>query len=248
MRVVSCLLAIVVLLAGCAVPIPTATATIPTSTPRPFPTFPPVRTKTPKPDIAPTHTDTPTPTVPPFDTPTPTRSIAGAKLNPVGSKPSAAPPSKIARADVPGILRPALIAAGAKDPKVYWFTFDAGDREQALMIQYASPLRWHDDFLPMMRAAKLTAVKYYLGIDPPLYTLIIAATDITGQSDLVVRLRRSAAEKWSAGEIGDDDLVNNYYEPVQIVVSCTTADCTAKMATPFPTFPSFPFPFPTPTP
>ena len=134
-----------------------------------------------------------------------------------------------------------------KDPSVYWFTFDAGDREQALMVQYASPLRWQPGFLDMLRAAKLAAAHYYLPIDPPLYTLIIAATDITGQSDLVVRLRRSAAEKWAAGQIGDDDLVNNYYEPVQVVVNCTIESCTAKMATPFPTFPSFPFPFPTPT-
>lgn len=162
-------------------------------------------------------------------------------------KQPAAISGKITRAALPSILRNALIDAGVNDPKVYWFTFDEGDREEALMIQYASPLRWQSGYLDMLRAAKLTLGRYYLAIDPPLYTAIIAATDLTGQSDLVVRLRRFAAEKWAHGDIGNDDFADNYFEFVQIVVNCTAEACSAKMATPFPSF-NYPFPPPTPKP
>ena len=162
-------------------------------------------------------------------------------------KPAAAISGKITRAALPAILRNALTNAGVNEPQVYWFTFDEGSHEEALMIQYASPLRWQAGYLDMMRAAKLTLGRYYLAIDPTLYTAIIAATDLTGQSDLVVRLRRFAAEKWAHGDIGNDDFVNNYFEFVKIVVNCTAEACSAKMATPFPSF-NFPFPFPTPTP
>ncbi|HEY4721496.1 MAG TPA: hypothetical protein VII92_06590, partial [Anaerolineae bacterium] len=181
------------------------------------------------------------------DTPTPAPTNRSTTGQSSGVKQPIAISGKIARAALPAILRNALINTGVNDPKVYWFTFDEGSHEEALMIQYASPLRWQSGYLDMMRAAKLTLGRYYLSIDPPLYTAIIAATDLTGQSDLVVRLRRFAAEKWARGDIGNDDFVNNYFEFVKIVVNCTTESCSAKMATPFPSF-NFPFPFPTPTP
>jgi hypothetical protein len=171
-----------------------------------------------------------------------------------GGRPSAAqkpaataPGGKIARADAPGILRAALLAAGVSNPSVYWFTFDEGDREEALMVQYASPLRWQPGYHEMLRAAKQTLGQYYLQIDPPLYTAFIAATDITGTSDTVARLRRYAPEKLAKGDIGLEDFLNNYFEPEPVVITCTVEGCTGKMATPFPTF-NFPFPFPTPTP
>jgi hypothetical protein len=146
------------------------------------------------------------------------------------------------------VLRSALIKAGVKDPKVYWFTFDEGSREQALMIQYASPLRWQDGYNEMLRAAKQTLGRYYLQIDPPLYTAFVVATDLTGTSDAVQRLRRYAPEKLARGEIGEEDFLNNYFEPEQVSIKCAAdGTCLGKMATPFPTF-NFPFPFPTLTP
>jgi len=184
----------------------------------------------------------------PADAAAPTATVAVTGRQPLGTRPPAvpAPTGKIARADVPGILRSALLKAGVSDPKVYWFTFDEGDREQALMVQYASPLRWQPGYQEMLRAAKQTLGQYYLQIDPTLYTAFIAATDLTGTSDTVVRLRRFAPEKLARGEIGQEDFLNNYFEPEQVAITCTSAGCTGKMATPFPTF-NFPFPFPTPT-
>jgi hypothetical protein len=143
-------------------------------------------------------------------------SVAVTGEQPIGTRrPAAAASSgKIARADVPGILRSALLKAGVTDPKVYWFTFDEGDREEALMIQYASPLRWQTGHLEMLSAAKRTLGQYYLQIDLALYTAFTAATDMTGTSDIVVRLRRFASEKLAKGEIGEMDFVNNYFELV----------------------------------
>ena len=246
-RMASLLLALLLLLTACAAPTPTSAPAVATATTRPVPTFPPPRTRTPTKTLLPPATDTATSTPEATDTPTPaptTRSTPGQSSS---VKQPAAISGKITRAALPAIMRNALINAGVNEPNVYWFTFDAGDREEALMIQYASPLRWQSGYLDMLRAAKLTLGRYYLQIDPPLYTAIIAATDLTGQSDLVVRLRRSAAEKWASGAIGADDFVNNYFEFVQVVLNCTTESCAAKMATPFPSF-HFPFPFPTPTP
>ena len=236
------------LLTACAGPTATPLPIGPTATERPFPTFGPTRTRTP------TRTPPPTPTADlpaaaaPTGTTAPTLSAAVTGKQPLGTRQPAAPapPGKIARADVPGILRPALLKAGVSDPKVYWFTFDEGDREQALMVQYASPLRWQPGYQDMLRAAKQTLGEYYLQIDPALYTAFIAATDLTGTSDTVVRLRRFAPEKLAKGEIGLEDFLNNYFEPEQVAIACTDAGCTGKMATPFPTF-NFPFPFPTRT-
>ncbi len=237
------------LLTACTGPTATPRPIGPTATERPFPTFGPTRTRTP------TRTPPPTPTVDlsaaaaPTGTAAPTAApaVTGGK-QPLGTRQPAAPaPSgKIARADVPGILRPALLKAGVSDPKVYWFTFDEGDREQALMVQYASPLRWQPGYQDMLRAAKQTLGQYYLQIEPTLYTAFIAATDLTGTSDTVVRLRRFAPEKLARGEIGLEDFLNNYFEPEQVAIKCTAEGCTGKMATPFPTF-NFPFPFPTRT-
>jgi hypothetical protein len=241
-------LVVLLLLTACAGPTVTPRPIGPTATERPFPTFGPTRTRTP------TRTPPPTPTVDlptaaaPTGTAAPTTVVAVTGKQPLGTRQPAAPaPSgKIARADVPGILRTALLKAGVSDPKVYWFTFDEGDREQALMVQYASPLRWQPGYQEMLRAAKQILGQYYLQIDPTLYTAFIAATDLTGTSDTVVRLRRFAPEKLAKGEIGQEDFLNNYFEPEQVAIACTAASCTGKMATPFPTF-NFPFPFPTRT-
>jgi hypothetical protein len=139
-----------------------------------------------------------------------------------------------------------LIEAGVRNPKVYWFTFDAGDREVALMIQYESPLRWQPGYLDMFRAAQRVIGRYFLSIDPPIYTAFVAGTDMTGTTDITARLRRSSAEKLARGDIGQDEFVNNYFEYVNVVMTCNPDGCLARMATPFPTF-DFPFPFP-PTP
>ncbi len=233
------------LLTACAAPTATPRPIGPTATERPFPTFGPTRTRTP------TRTP-PTPTVDlpaataPTDTPAPTAAVTGKQPLMTRQPAIPVPSGKIARADVPAILRSALLKAGVSDPKVYWFTFDEGDREQALMVQYASPLRWQPGYQDMLRAAKQTLGQYYLQIDPTLYTAFIAATDLTGTSDTVVRLRRFAPEKLAKGEIGQEDFLNNYFEPEQVAITCTTGGCTGKMATPFPTF-KFPFPFPTRT-
>ena len=115
------------------------------------------------------------------------------------------------------------------------------------MIQYASPIVNRRGYADRLQTVKAVAVAGFLKIDPPLYTLTIAATDITGTSDTVVRLRRETVERWSRGEIGDADLYNNGFEPTRIVVTCSETECTAVKPTPFPTFPPFPF-LPTPTP
>jgi hypothetical protein len=150
---------------------------------------------------------------------------------------AAVPTGPITRAQAPALLQSALIKAGVNDPKVYWFTFDEGNHEQALMVQYASPLRWQDGYNEMLRAAKQTLGRYYLQIDPPLYTAFVVATDLTGTSDAVQRLRRYAPEKLARGEIGEEDFLNNYFEPEQVSIKCAAAGaCTGKMATPFPPF------------
>jgi hypothetical protein len=222
-------------------------ATLPPATARPLPTFSPYQTRTPT--SIPRSTDTPTPFAPPFrlDTATPAVVTAGTqpRFAPISTAKSNSL-SNITRSNAPTIIKQALSAAGVIDPKIYWFTFDEGDHEQALMIQYDSPLAWYDSYQPMLRATKLIAAQYYLQIDPKLYSLFIAATDLTGQSTASLRLRRSSVEKWAGGQIGTDDLVNNYFENTQPVLTCTTVTCTAKMATPF----VFHFPpgFPTPAP
>ena len=240
-------LVVLSLLTACAGPTATPRPIGPTATARPFPTFGPTRTRTP------TRTPPPTPTVDlptaaaPVDVAAPTATAAMPGGRPIGTQQPAAAAltGKIARAAVPGILRSALLKAGVSDPQVYWFTFDEGDREQALMVQYASPLRWQPGYQEMLRAAKQVLGQYYLQIDPALYTAFIAATDLTGTSDTVVRLRRFAPEKLAKGEIGLEDFLNNYFEPEQVAITCASAGCTGKMATPFPAF-SFPFPLPTP--
>jgi len=252
MRFLVMILSVMVSLAACAAPTATPRPIGPTATERPFPTFGPTRTRTPTRTPPSTETQPPTATiatVAPAETPTLISAAPVSSGKPSGTgKPALAPAGKIARSDVPAILRSALITAGVNDPKVYWFTFDEGDREQALMIQYASPLRWQDGYNEMLRVAKQTLGRYYLQIDPPLYTAFVAATDMTGTSDAVQRLRRYAPEKLAHGEIGEEDFLNNYFEPVQVTIACTVnGSCTGKRATPFPTF-NFPFPFPTPTP
>lgn len=246
------LMMIVALLVACSAPTATPRPIGPTATERPFPTFGPTRTRTPTRTPPATATQPPTETpiaAAPTETPTPIAiaPVSSGTLRAIGSgQPAAAPNGKIDRSQAPAILRSALIKAGVTDPKVYWFTFDEGSREQALMIQYTSPLRWQDGYHEMLRAAKQTLGRYFLPIEPPLYTAFIAATDMTGTSDAVFRLRRYAPEKLARGEIGEEDFLNNYFEPVQITIVCAAAGlCTGKMATPFPTF-NFPEPFPAP--
>ncbi len=237
----------IVLLAACSAPTTTPRPIGPTATERPFPVFGPTRTPKPTRTPRPTETLAPTITVVPVPAETLTPDQTASSGQPIGShKPAAAPTGKIARSAVPAILQAALSQAGVNDPSVYWFTFAEGDHEQALMVQYASPLRWQSGYAEMLRAAKQTLGRYYLQIDPPLYTAFVVATDITGTSDTVQRLRRYAPEKLAKGEIGEEDFLNNYFEPEPVVITCTADGCTGKMATPFPTF-HFPFPFPTPT-
>ncbi|CAG0936387.1 hypothetical protein TFLX_05260 [Thermoflexales bacterium] len=244
-----------VVLAACAAPTPTPRPIGPTATERPFPTFGPTRTPKPTRTPRPTQTRPATATVlpaPPTETTatiSTTRPASSGTLRAIGTgKPAAAPTGPLARTEVPALLRSALIKAGVTDPRVYWFTFDEGNREQALMVQYASPLRWQTGYNEMLRAAKQTLGRYYLQIDPPLYTAFVVATDLTGTSDVVQRLRRFAPEKLAQGEIGEEDFLNNYFEPAPVTITCAAdSTCTGKMATPFPVF-HFPFPFPTPTP
>lgn len=248
-----------VMLAACGAPTPTPRPIGPTATERPFPTFGPTRTpkstRTTRPTVTPTASETimSAPTKMPTETATTQRSGTSAPRSAAGTIGTGkaavpAPAGQITRAQAPALLRSALIKAGVNDPKVYWFTFDEGNREQALMIQYASPLRWQDGYNEMLRVAKQTLGRYYLQIDPPLYTAFVVATDMTGTSDAVQRLRRYAPEKLARGEIGEEDFLNNYFEPEQVSIKCAAdGTCTGKMATPFPPF-NFPFPFPTPTP
>jgi len=249
MRSFMLVLIILSLSTACAAPTATPRPIGPTATDRPFPTFGPTRTRTPTRTPPSTPTDIVPTAVTPQDTATPTATVAVTGGRSIGTRRPAvnAPAGKTARANVPGILQSALLKAGVNDPQVYWFTFDEGDREEALMIQYASPLRWQPGYLEMLRAVKQTLSQYYLQIDPTLYTAFIAATDMTGTSDTVLRLRRFAPEKLARGEIGQEDFINNYFESVPVTIACTSAGCTGKRATPFPEF-NFPFPFPFPTP
>ena len=116
------------------------------------------------------------------------------------------------------------------------------------MIQYDSPIHNRPGYAEMLEKVKQVAAQHFLRIDPPLYTLWIAATDMTGTSDTVLRLDRYAVERWSRGEIGDADFYNNGFVPARIAITCGADGCAGVGPTPYPTFPSFPFPFPTPTP
>lgn len=253
-------------LSACAAPTATPRPIAPAaaSTVRPFPDFGPTRTVTPTRTPRPTATDLFPATIgvaevmsEPSATPT---ARAAAANQPIGSSATRQPigtvsgasgsiarDRTIARSAAPAILNQALIEAGVRNPNVYWFTFDAGDREVALMIQYDSPLRWQPGYLDMFRAAQRVTGRYFLAIDPPVYSAFVAGTDLTGNTDITARLRRSSAEKLARGDIGEDDFVNNYFEYVNVVMTCSPDGCLAKMATPFPTF-DFPFPFWTPTP
>jgi hypothetical protein len=254
--IVLMMIVLATLLAACSAPTATPRPIGPTATERPFPTFGPTRTpkstRTPRPTVTPTATETimsaPT-TTPTATTAVSARPAQGGGAQPIETKKAAVVPTgKLDRLQAPAVLRSALIKAGVNDPKVYWFTFDEGSHEQALLVQYASPLRWQDGYNEMLRAAKQTLGQYYLQIDPPLYTAFVVATDMTGTSDAVQRLRRYAPEKLARGEIGEEDFLNNYFEPEQVSIKCTgDGTCLGKMATPFPAF-NFPFPFPTPTP
>lgn len=197
--------------------------------------------------MPPTATDTPSPEA----TSSATASATSTETVIATRRPSAQSETvfTLARSAVSTALEEALRAASVDDPQVYWFTFAKGDGEEALMIQYASPIRFRPGYEEMLQAAKRIAAENFMKIDPPLFTLFIAATDLTGTSDVVVRLRRPMVEQWTSGEIGTDELFNNGFEQAAIVVTCEqSGTCSAINATPFPKFPPFPFPFPTPTP
>jgi len=142
------------------------------------------------------------------------------------------------------VIKAALRAAGI-DSNVYWFK--SGDEGQ-LMIQYASPIANRPGYADMLHTVKTIAAAHFLDIDQPFYVLYIAATDLTGTSDTVLRLRRDTVARWAQGEIGDADFYNNGFEPARIVLTCAETECTGVQPTPYPTFPPFPFPFPFPTP
>lgn len=242
-------------LSACAAPTATPRPAAPAaaSTVRPFPDFGPTRTATPTRTPRPTATDLFPATIGVAEViiePTATATARAAANQPIGSAATRRPSGSvgaIARSDAPAILNQALIEAGVRNPNVYWFTFDAGDREVALMIQYDSPLRWQPGYLDMFRAAQRVIGRYFLAIEPPIYSAFVAGQDMTGNTDITARLRRSSAEKLARGEIGEEDFVNNYFEYVNLVVTCSADGCLAQMAKPFPTF-DFPFPFWTPTP
>ncbi|MBI5564154.1 MAG: hypothetical protein HY870_04610 [Chloroflexi bacterium] len=260
LRFFLCVWLLASVLSACAAPTATPRSIAPTSTVRPFPDFGPTRTVTPTRTPRPTATDLFPATIGVAEVlsePTAIPTTRAAAVNqPIGSAATRRPGSPsgviardrtIARSAAPAILNQALIEAGVRKPNVYWFTFDAGDREVALMIQYDSPLRWQPGYLDMFRAAQRVIGRYFLAIDPPIYSAFVAGVNMTGNTDITARLRRSSAEKLARGDIGEEDFVNNYFEYVNVVMTCSPDGCLAKMATPFPTF-NFPFPFWTPTP
>ena len=225
--------------------------TRPTNTPLPLPSptpFVAVRSAATATRV-PTRAPTASPVLPPTSVPAATATEKPAAI--VGSRPQAKPADSsgtLPRSGAPGVIESALRAAGIAS-NVYWFTFDAGDREEALMLQYDSPMIRRPGYDEMLLKVKAVAAQYFLRIDPPLYSLFIAATDLTGTSDTVARLRRDTVERWASGEIGDADLYNNGFEPARVILTCTGDGCTGVKPTPYPTFPAFPFPFPpTPTP
>ena len=194
-----------------------------------------------------TVTPTPTPTQPHTDTPTPVQvSTATPTASPTSlpRRQSTPASSALTQAAAPAAIKNALSAAGIA-ANVYWFK--SGDEDQ-LMVQYTSPLRYRRGYEERLQQVKQAVAPYFLKIQPTLYTLWIAATDITGTSDTVLRLDRYSVERWSRGEIGDAGFYSNGFVPARIVIDCAGDECSGVRPTPYPTFPPFPFPFPTPTP
>lgn len=228
-----------------------AGAAKPTATPLTLPSPTPIAVRVrPSPTLAPTATSSPWPTSTPESTLTPSPTVGGSSS--VGVKSGVGVDSSVGddsrrspeRSDGDRRrLNDALQAAGI-DARVYWFA--SGD-EQRLMIQYASPIRNRPGYAERLQTVKTIAAANFLQFGPSLYTLYIAATDITGTSDTVLRLDRYTVERWARGEIGDADFYNNGFVPSRIIIVCTGDECTGVKPTPYPTFPPFP-PFPTPTP
>jgi hypothetical protein len=238
MRLLLVFLAAALTAAACGAPQPTRAPSIPTSTARSLPTFPARRTRTPQPSVTPASSSTPASTgaAVPIEPP-----AAAANATSVPARrPS---PGVLNHVSTPDTIRSALLAQGIS-ANVYMF--DSGGEPQ-LMIQYDSPIRNRPGYAEMLEKVKQVATQHFLRIDPPLYTMWIAATDVTGTSDTVLRLDRYAVERWSRGEIGDADFYNNSFAPARIVITCEADGCAGVRPTPYPTFPPFPFPFPTPT-
>ena len=218
----------------------------PTSTPLTLPSRTPIVVSKPQTTATskatPTETASPQSAATPLPTPTELPPASGASIQARATSTAA---DALSHDAAPGAIQRTLASAGI-DSNVYWFTFGG---EDMLMIQYASPIANRPGYAEMLQAVKTIAAQRFLKIDPPLYSMWVAATDLTGTSDTVLRLRRDAVERWASGEIGAADFYNNGFEPARIVVTCTQAgECSAVKPTPYPTFPPFPFPFPTPTP
>ena len=210
----------------------------PTSTPLTLPSPTPIAVRarlaaTPSPGVTPA--DLPSPSAAPSATETTASDRSATRATPASA-------GALARDQAPTVFQSAL-AAGGIESTVYWF--QSGDEPQ-LMIQYRSPLRNRPGYVEMLEAVKRVAAASFLEIEPPLLTLYIAATDITGTSDTVLRLDRFTVERWSAGELGDADFYNNGFVPSGIVITCADGRCTGVRPTPLPTFPPFPLPTPTP--
>ncbi len=221
-------------------PQPTRNPPAPTSTARAFPTFPARHTRTPRPVLPPALSTTPTPVPATMPAAPPTAAATASAGGAPGGPPAAA---HISHMPAPATIQSALLSQGINS-NVYWF--DSGGEPQ-LMIQYDSPIRNRTGYAEMLEKVKQVAAQHFLRIDPPLYTLWMAATDVTGTSDTVLRLDRYTVERWSRGEIGDADFYNNGFTSARIVITCDADGCAGVRPTPYPTFPSFPFPFPTPT-
>ncbi|HEY4689838.1 MAG TPA: hypothetical protein VIK33_11030 [Anaerolineae bacterium] len=210
----------------------------PTSTPLTLPSPTPIVIAQARATATPSPSPTRTPSPSPNSTDAPSATPTGApRIR------ATATPAALAHDAAPAAIQNALSAAGI-DANVYWFK--SGDEDQ-LMVQYTSPLRFRPGYEERLQTVKEVVAARFLLIAQPFYALYIAATDITGTSDTVLRLDRTTVERWARGEIGDADFYNNGFVPSGIVITCD-GECSGVRPTPFPTFPPFPFPFPTPTP
>jgi len=215
----------------------------PTNTPLPLPSPTPVFVAGLRSTSTRAPTERPTSSPSPMATSTATATETPAPLAVSAPRSESDVPTILSHAAAPTAIVHALSAASIES-NVYWFK--SGDEDQ-LMVQYASPLRYRPGYEELLQRVKEIVAPYFMKIESPFYTLWIAATDITGTSDIVLRLDRYTVERWSRGEIGDADFYNNGFVPAQVIITCEGGECTGIPPTPFPKFP-FPFPFPTPTP
>jgi hypothetical protein len=145
-----------------------------------------------------------------------------------GDRDSARSPTSPAALEhtAPDAIRSALLAQGITS-NVYGF--DSGGEPQ-LMIQYDSPIRNRPGYDEMLEKVKQVAAQHFLQIDPPLYTLWLAATDVTGTSDTVLRLDRYAVERWLKARLRRRFL-NNGFVPARIASPAMPAAAPGKRPT-----------------